>query len=196
MFYISSVSDKLYGVTDTTDGVEEFYTRDQIYALIFKYKFKIEGVCRDNISVVNMSPKQAAIANIIEPLESAIKKVSFLSFPNEPTSLQTFEDIKVYMKAKYEHLLPFKVRFRYATDANYWYDMLLQEDGSLVIMSGNINSDNKRPQCWYPLDCETFSYGHTLNQWKGNKLYLKAIRKLIKSWDRIKDYYDNVKGEI
>lgn len=42
MFYISSIKDNNFGVTDTEDGVEEFYTRTQI--LQFSKSLDIDGV--------------------------------------------------------------------------------------------------------------------------------------------------------
>lgn len=42
MFYISSIKDNNFGVTDTEDGVEEFYTRTQI--LQFSKSIDIDGV--------------------------------------------------------------------------------------------------------------------------------------------------------
>lgn len=43
MFFVSSQKGNLYGITDTTDGVEEFYTVEQILAII-KQGYNIEGV--------------------------------------------------------------------------------------------------------------------------------------------------------
>lgn len=42
MFYISSIKDNNFGVTDTEDGVEEFYTRTQIFQ--FSKSIDIDGV--------------------------------------------------------------------------------------------------------------------------------------------------------
>lgn len=42
MYYISSIKDNNFGVTDTKDGVEEFYTRAQIFQ--FSKNLDIDGV--------------------------------------------------------------------------------------------------------------------------------------------------------
>lgn len=53
MFYISSqVGLQMFGVTDTSDGVEEFYTRAQLYEIV-NMGIKIKGVSSNDIKVVN-----------------------------------------------------------------------------------------------------------------------------------------------
>jgi hypothetical protein len=47
MFYISSKKGKKYGVTDTSDGVEEFYRPEELLQ-IERIGAKIEGIFREN----------------------------------------------------------------------------------------------------------------------------------------------------
>lgn len=44
MFYVSSVKDGFYGVTDTTDGVEDFHTKEELIHLVKNRNFEIDGV--------------------------------------------------------------------------------------------------------------------------------------------------------
>lgn len=44
MFYISSKKNDLYGVTDTQDGKEEFYSRDTILSFVRNQGIEIDGV--------------------------------------------------------------------------------------------------------------------------------------------------------
>ena len=50
MFYISSIRGTKYGVKDTRDGIEEFYSKEQIYQIA--RKIKIYGVSYKDISIV------------------------------------------------------------------------------------------------------------------------------------------------
>ena len=45
MFYVSSIKDGKIGVTDTTDGVEEFYKESQILKFITDDSIIIYGTC-------------------------------------------------------------------------------------------------------------------------------------------------------
>jgi hypothetical protein len=47
MFYISSKKGKKYGITDTSDGIEEFYTPNEILQIECQH-IKIEGLLRSN----------------------------------------------------------------------------------------------------------------------------------------------------
>ena len=45
MFYVSSRNDKgLFGVTDTKDNIEEFYTKDDLLQIVSTSMFCIDGV--------------------------------------------------------------------------------------------------------------------------------------------------------
>lgn len=44
MFYISSKKDGLYGVTDTEDGVEDFYTLKELGEIVKTCKLDIKGL--------------------------------------------------------------------------------------------------------------------------------------------------------
>ena len=53
MFYVSSKVKDKYGITDTLDGVEEFYTKKDILDLVNKFHLEILGVDIDsNICIV------------------------------------------------------------------------------------------------------------------------------------------------
>lgn len=59
MFYVSSIkNDSLYGITDTRDGVEEFYTDAQIVKFLTKDKLDIYGTSyfnyKSNCAVVSI----------------------------------------------------------------------------------------------------------------------------------------------
>lgn len=57
MFYVSSKANGLYGITDTEDGVEEFYSKEFI---LKNFKgIKIDGVTAKGIKVVNASKEVA-----------------------------------------------------------------------------------------------------------------------------------------
>lgn len=57
MFYISQYDRQLgkYGITDTSDGVINFYTADEIHFIVKKYGFDIKGVSKNKIEVVSMA---------------------------------------------------------------------------------------------------------------------------------------------
>lgn len=53
MFYVSSKVKDKYGITDTSDGVEEFYTKKDILNLVNKFNIEISGIDTDsNICIV------------------------------------------------------------------------------------------------------------------------------------------------
>ena len=60
MFYISSIKDNNFGVTDTEDGVEEFYTRAQIFQ--FAKNLDIDGV--------DISSK---LIGIVKPVDETVR---------------------------------------------------------------------------------------------------------------------------
>ena len=43
MFYISSKNGDMLGVTDTNDGVEEIYSKDELSKFVIKNRIKING---------------------------------------------------------------------------------------------------------------------------------------------------------
>ena len=49
MLYVSSRSkEDLFGVTDTDDNTEEFFTKADLLGLVSKYNFEIDGVDSEN----------------------------------------------------------------------------------------------------------------------------------------------------
>lgn len=44
MFYVNSKNDSKYGVIDTDDNVEEFYTKEELSDFFFNHRIKIFGV--------------------------------------------------------------------------------------------------------------------------------------------------------
>lgn len=63
MFYISSVQKKYIGVTDTDDGIEEWYTREQIMQFLTEYQTVIKGAEVKN-SVLQLTVTCPQIAEI------------------------------------------------------------------------------------------------------------------------------------
>lgn len=193
MFYVSSINENLYGVTDTTDGVEEFYTVDQIYNLVYKLRIKIVGVSKDNIIVQNFSQQAIAVANILEPLEGKIKKASFLSHPNDKDTMDIYKSICEYIKVKYRSVYSDnEIRYCYAKDGYSWYELVINTNGNLIIAEGSLNSDV--PFGWLPTETNAFGTLHSVNKWVacGGKGHYKGIRKLIKSWNSTKKYLDSL----
>lgn len=91
MFYISSIKDNNFGVTDTEDGVEEFYTRTQI--LQFSKSLDIDGVDTADNLICIVKPvketirlfKQGKVHLAISTM--TINNSSFgLRFKSKPTS--------------------------------------------------------------------------------------------------------------
>ena len=52
MYFISSIDGDRYGITDTKDNVEEFYSKPEV--IEFSKKLKIHGVLEDTIKVFNL----------------------------------------------------------------------------------------------------------------------------------------------
>lgn len=91
MFYISSIKDNNFGVTDTEDGVEEFYTRTQIFQ--FSKSLYIDGVDTADNLICIVKPvketirlfKQGKVHLAISTM--TINNSSFgLRFKSKPTS--------------------------------------------------------------------------------------------------------------
>ena len=193
MFYVSSRNGNLYGVTDTTDEVEEFYTAEQIYALIYKLRIIILGVTKDNILVQDFSPRKIAVVNVLEPLEKKIKKASFLSHPNDKDTLDIYKSICEYIKVKYQSVYnKDEIRYRYAKDGYSWFELVINKNGNLIIAEGSL--DSAIPFGWLPSETNVFGTINSVNKWtvSGSKGYYKGIRKLIKSWNTIQKYLDSL----
>ena len=56
MYYISSVVDDKYGITDTKDGVEEFYDARFIYDNFKSLEIKGVSISNNNIRISVWSP--------------------------------------------------------------------------------------------------------------------------------------------
>lgn len=59
MFYISSKKDNLFGVTDTSDGVEEMYTIEQLLAI--SNQVDIEGIFGIESGISVVAPPQKVV---------------------------------------------------------------------------------------------------------------------------------------
>ena len=189
MFYVSSMDKNSYGVTDTTDGVEEFYTERQIYDLIYKLRIKILGVSKDCIKVQNLSSQQLSVVNILEPLENKIRKASFLSHPNNKDTLDIYKSICEYIKIKYKDAYSDEeIRYQYAKDGYSWFELVIDKNGSLIISEGSVG--NNIPFGWFPSEVNAFE---TTNKWVcDSKSHYKGIHKLIKSWNNTQKYLDSL----
>lgn len=70
MYYISDLNHTkeaiLYGVTDTKDGVKEFYTKEQIYKMVKSIGLKIEGatLTGSGIKLTRKYPNEALLENL------------------------------------------------------------------------------------------------------------------------------------
>lgn len=73
MFYISSVKDKMIGVTDTDDGIEEWYTRDQVTQFLTEFNTLIRGAVHDSkgLSVTVTTPELIKVEEM--PMGSAFE---------------------------------------------------------------------------------------------------------------------------
>lgn len=188
MFFISSVKENLYGVTDTSDNVEEFYTLEQIDYLVRKAKIKIQGVSSSGIKVLNLSSSDMEVINMVEPLEKKILKASFLSHPNDTVAISAYEDICTYIKLKYRNVYKCgDITYNFASDGYCDYMLTVRSDGELVLLEYNKGSD--KPNGWYPYDLVKFN---TTNKWRDTKYHYKVVRKLIKNWGSVLKYLDSL----
>ena len=73
MYIICSKKGNKYGIKDTTDGVIEFYTKEQIDVMVRKYKLKIKGYSNGVISIQSSSSK----------VKKPVKESSFEEIINE-----------------------------------------------------------------------------------------------------------------
>ena len=94
MFYVSSKNEEgLFGVTDTDDGIEEFYTRSDLFKIASNNGFEIDGldffdnlVCvvknkKDTLRLFNQGKVHLAISTM------TLKNDRFgLKFKSKPTS--------------------------------------------------------------------------------------------------------------
>lgn len=62
MYYISSQKGNKYGVTDTEDGIEEFYTKEQLMS-IYAQGIEVNGLSDENIFVVYPIDKIRSLIN-------------------------------------------------------------------------------------------------------------------------------------
>jgi hypothetical protein len=191
MFYISSTKRNTYGVTDSTDGVEEFYTRDQILAMVYENHIKIRGVSHGMISMQNPDLDYEAVLDQLEPLNNKVRKICMLAHPSDDQAEEAYNGICEYIKKKYKRIYSREeIRYRFTKDANYWFEMVVDENGDIAIACGNMGS--KEPFGWYPTECDAWNTIHTFDKWTANNShqYFKGIRKLVKNWYRIQRYLD------
>lgn len=62
MYYISSKKGSKYGIIDTEDGVEEFYTKEQLRS-IYAQNIEVNGLCDDGAFVVYPISKVKSLLN-------------------------------------------------------------------------------------------------------------------------------------
>lgn len=94
MFYVSSKNDKgLFGVTDTTDGVEDFFTREKLLEIESELKLDIDGVdIKDNMVCIVKPEKETLRLFQQGKVHLAISTMTLnnttfgLSFESKPTS--------------------------------------------------------------------------------------------------------------
>lgn len=76
MFYVSDIrrspSGSTYGITDSDDGVTEYYTKDDVVKFI-KMGLKIKGVGNGKITIANAG--EAVIQNTLNDIERQIKAI-------------------------------------------------------------------------------------------------------------------------
>lgn len=94
MFYVSSKSDKgLFGVTDTSDGVEDFFSKENLLQIKSSLKLEIDGVDVENAKVCIVKPEKETLRLFQQgKVHLAISTMTLnnttfgLSFESKPTS--------------------------------------------------------------------------------------------------------------
>lgn len=97
MYYISSHIDGRYGVTDTSDGVEEFYTKQKLRAITQK-GIDIIGVCANStISIYDIGYKVYYVLQDIKDNSVKLKKCICFMSTNYANFTKTLQDISCSM---------------------------------------------------------------------------------------------------
>lgn len=120
MFYISRKVGNNYGVVDTKDNIEEFYTREQILDTVSKLKVSIKGVRENTVNVyapkfdldftVNNAEFEDVINNIIA-IDLSIKRNDKLFKFARQIYGNAIEDFSFGVEVRVEDNLPNYVSF-------------------------------------------------------------------------------------
>ena len=61
MFYVNNKNDDLYGVIDTDDNVDDFFTRDELFNFVEKQNIEIDGVDTSSHTICIVKPVKETV---------------------------------------------------------------------------------------------------------------------------------------
>lgn len=128
MYYVSCKNGNKYGITDTKDGVTEYYTADEILVLLKSVKgLKIKGVSKSGIKIINAS--QEVIQNTVDKFSEVVRNKVFsysieqcedlASTIHFKKKIKGLEDINQVRQVTYENVYPESVREVVRTASDY-----------------------------------------------------------------------------